>query len=136
MNLILLLNILILAFCHEGKAKEALNMLKLMMEKGLKPNTFSYAHNSALCKERELDLAIGVLKPMVSNGCFPDIIIYNPLLGALYKNGKAEQAREIFHKVDDVGYLDVSSYNGLSSALWNVRDRSRAIKMLEEIFYL
>lgn len=132
-NLILLLSILISAFCHEGKADEALNMRKLMMEKGLKRDVFSYAHYSALYKKGELGLAIGVLELMVSNGCLPDIIIYNFLLGALYKNGKAEQAREIFHKVDDVVYPDVSSHNGLLSALWNVGDRSRAIKMVEKI---
>ncbi|OMO96140.1 hypothetical protein COLO4_15480 [Corchorus olitorius] len=93
------------SLCREGKVEEAVNVLKMMKDRGLTPDAYSY-----------------------------DPLISAFFLATLCKNGKADQALEIFEKLTEVGCPpNVSSYNTMFSALWSSGDKVKALQMISEM---
>jgi len=117
----------------------ARELLKDMVEKGLKPDTYnSDPLILAYCKEGRLDLAIEFMDYMISNGCIPDIInYYNTIMVALCTSGNPDHALEIFDKLEETGCSpNVSSYNALIGGLWNSGNLSKALEMTYNVLIL
>ncbi|BBG93580.1 Pentatricopeptide repeat superfamily protein, partial [Prunus dulcis] len=88
-------NIYFHCLCHENRSKEALYLLKKMMEED----------------------CLKLLDYMTCNGSSPTIVTFNVLLGSLCKNGLVGIAQQVFKHLRNTGFFpDKTSYNILIHA--------------------
>ncbi|WJX66635.1 hypothetical protein P8452_51174 [Trifolium repens] len=78
---VLTFNILVDAFCKEGKVKEANNVFAMMMRKGVKPDVVTY--NSLMdgyCLVKEVNKAESIFNTMAQSGVTPDVWSYSIMI--------------------------------------------------------
>ncbi|XP_028095295.1 pentatricopeptide repeat-containing protein At1g12775, mitochondrial-like isoform X2 [Camellia sinensis] len=91
---VLTFNTLINAFCKEGMAKEAENVLEFMVQRGVGPVVVTYnTLTDGYCLLGHMDRAIEVFHSMVDKGIEPNILCYNILINGYCKNIKIEEKR-------------------------------------------
>ncbi|KAJ8446822.1 hypothetical protein Cgig2_016132 [Carnegiea gigantea] len=131
-------NIVLKGLLDVEKWVEMEKVVREMQSRGCEPSLFTHSLLvSVYCREGKAEVGLNMLKSIIKNGLKPDrygIANFDPVLDALCKNGKVEEALEIFYKLLDVGcHPDLRTYTCLITALWKVGDRSRALKMVEEM---
>ncbi len=73
-------NFLIIGLCKAKKMEDAKNFLVEMIERGLKPNAYTYgAFFNGYCKAGEMQLADRYLREMLDCGIIPNDVIYTAL---------------------------------------------------------
>lgn len=95
-------NELILGFCRKGFIRCALAMVGLMQRYGLFPDARSFRNVFKACfaMGRKKD-AFEVFAYMLQNGfCLPDVSSCTFLVDALCKEGRLEEARELFDRME------------------------------------
>ncbi|MCI06129.1 pentatricopeptide repeat-containing protein, partial [Trifolium medium] len=60
---------------------------------------------NGMCKEGLLDEALSIPSKMEENGCTPDAVTYEPLIRALFKNGKNDKAIKFLREMIARGLL-------------------------------
>ncbi|KAB2623300.1 pentatricopeptide repeat-containing protein [Pyrus ussuriensis x Pyrus communis] len=128
--------------CKAGKTSKALEILTKMWEDGrFKPNQECYNPIiDSLCKERQIDESgnweegVRLLKSMIDYGALPNIVTYNSVLDALYKEGKTAEALNLVDEMFRGGEKpDVVTYNTLIKGLCRTRQWKEATRLSDEM---
>ena len=90
-------NEMIAAYVNKGKMKKALGLLRLMDNKGLRPDVITYntllAGNARNGQKKE---AYELLSEMVQMGFKPDIVSFNALISGFQQSGLSYEALKLF----------------------------------------
>ena len=93
-------NEMIAAFANEGNMKEALELLRLMLNDGPKPDIISF--NTILAghaRNGQKDEAYELLSEMVEMGLSPNIVSYNVLISGFQQSGLSYEALKLFQTI-------------------------------------
>ncbi|PQQ20081.1 hypothetical protein Pyn_32633 [Prunus yedoensis var. nudiflora] len=137
-------NTVIHALCKERRAKEALSVLELMSQRGMRLDVFTY--NSliyGMCRINQWAEATRLFDEMVVQGVLPHIITLRILLDALFQGGMPEEAHKVVEakakKVIDLMVIkdrvpDIAScYKALVNGYMQAKRIGEALRLVEEM---
>ena len=88
------------------------------------------------CKDKDFEAAYRLLDAMVEKGCEPDVISYNVILRELFKEGKRDEANDLFEDMPRRGCApDVVSYRILFDGFCNGMQLKEAAFILDEMIF-
>uniref|UniRef100_A0A162A6S1 Pentatricopeptide repeat-containing protein n=1 Tax=Daucus carota subsp. sativus TaxID=79200 RepID=A0A162A6S1_DAUCS len=106
-------NLLISGYVRNGFCGEAISMYRVMVEKGVRPDNFTYPSVLKACSE-ELDVVAGreVHRSIECSGVEWNLYVYNALIYMYGKCGEVDVARKLF---DGLRERDAVSWNSMIS---------------------
>lgn len=106
-------NLLISGYVRSGFCGEAISMYRVMVEKGIRPDNFTYPSVLKACSE-ELDVVSGrgVHRDIECSGVEWNLYVYNALIYMYGKCGEVDVARKLF---DGLRERDAVSWNTMIS---------------------
>ncbi|KAJ1687655.1 hypothetical protein LUZ63_019045 [Rhynchospora breviuscula] len=122
--------------CFHGLLRRAREMIEVALAKfSLDVDMVSCSILiSAYLEDDRIDLVIELVKFMISNQQFPNVIIYNSMISSLCKNGHNKEAIKVFVKMKDFGVPpNNATYNRIIQGLWSNGEKKLAVKMLERM---
>lgn len=100
-----IIEILIQAFCSDGRFSEAHDLLQGILKDGVVPGKFCFNKLIAgFCKLNNFGKVSEIIGSMIQWGINPDIYTYQEVVNGLCKNGKIREAYRIFSDLKDRGY--------------------------------
>lgn len=91
-------NIYFRCLCREKKSREALYLLKSMMEAGFMPNNVTYnTILSGFCSENYINEAFELLDQFKWDANGPDVVSYKTILSTACRRGKYAIFQRILH---------------------------------------
>lgn len=127
---------LIRGYCGKQEITEALDLLKEMVDRGLKPNEITYnTLIQGLCEAQKLDKIKDILEGTLGGGHFvPDACTFNTLMNAHCSAGNVDEAMKIFKKMAELKVQSNSAtYSILIRSFCQMRDFEKAEKLLDEL---
>ncbi|KAK7387103.1 hypothetical protein VNO78_27613 [Psophocarpus tetragonolobus] len=95
--------------CREGKMKDALSCLSVMLSKSLVPRVYTYnALISGLFKVGMLDHAWDIVDEMIERGTMPDISTFRVLIAGYCKSRKFDKVKSLIHDMEKRGLIKLS----------------------------
>lgn len=95
--------------CREGKMKNALSYLSVMLSKSLLPRVYTYnALISGLFKVGMLEHASDILDEMIDRGATPDISTFRVLIAGYSKSRKFDKVKSLVHEMESRGLIELS----------------------------
>ena len=96
--------------CREGKLKNALSYLSVMLSEGLVPHVHTYnALISGLFKVGMLEHARHILDEMIDRGTPPDISTFRVLIAGYCKSRRFDKVKALIHEMESRGFVKLSS---------------------------
>ncbi|XP_020230545.1 pentatricopeptide repeat-containing protein At5g15280, mitochondrial [Cajanus cajan] len=104
--------------CRQGKMKNALSCLSVMLSKSLVPRVYTYnALISGLFKVGMLDSAWDILDEMTERGTRPDISTFRVLIAGYCKSRRFDKVKLLIGEMENCGLIKLSSVeNPISKA--------------------
>ncbi|KAM7499481.1 hypothetical protein LguiA_023895 [Lonicera macranthoides] len=126
---------LIRGYCGKQEMGEALDVLKEMLDRGLKPNSITYnTLIQGLCEARKLDKIKDILEGTSGGHFVPDTCTFNTLMNAHCSAGNIDEALKVFEKMTDLQVQpDSATFSVLIRCLCERRDFGRAEKLFDEL---
>ncbi|KAL2322690.1 hypothetical protein Fmac_027069 [Flemingia macrophylla] len=95
--------------CRQGKMKNALSCLSVMLSKSLVPLVYTYnALISGLFKVGMLDSAWDILDEMAERGTLPDISTYRVLIAGYCKSRRFDKVKILIREMENRGLIELS----------------------------
>ncbi|PWA58977.1 tetratricopeptide-like helical domain-containing protein [Artemisia annua] len=110
-------NTVIKALCKLGgkeNVTKAVGLIRLMDERGCKPNHVGYSTIvDGLCKEELIDEALEIFMEMVNKqGISPNVVTYNSLIDGFCKSGRWDEASKMLKEMMNEGVSpDLQTFN-------------------------
>ncbi|OMO72813.1 hypothetical protein CCACVL1_17580 [Corchorus capsularis] len=106
-----------------------------MVERGIKPDTFSYTILiDGFSKQGNVEKAVGFLKNMLKGGVLPNVVTYTAIISGFGKKGKLEEAFTLFKEVKNIGIeVDEFMYATLIHGACVKRDFDCVFHLLDEM---
>ncbi|XP_057546736.1 pentatricopeptide repeat-containing protein At4g38150-like isoform X2 [Amaranthus tricolor] len=105
--------------CNDGLIQEAMNLFRLMREKGAIPEVVVYtAVFEGFCLAQQFDKAKGIFRKMQNDGVVPNAYSYSVLIGGLCNGKRLDDAVEYSVEMLENGHLmNVVIFTGLVHGL-------------------
>ncbi|OMO51330.1 hypothetical protein CCACVL1_29856 [Corchorus capsularis] len=132
------LSIYIASQCSKREWKKAEELLDLMLEKGLLPDSFGCCCPLIewYCLNRQINKVIVLHDKMEKvKGCF-SVTTYNLILDVLWREKKAEEATRVFDYMKAVNLVDSASFTIMIRELCHIKEMRKAMKLHDEMLNL
>uniref|UniRef100_A0A2P2QPK1 Pentatricopeptide repeat-containing protein At4g01400-like n=1 Tax=Rhizophora mucronata TaxID=61149 RepID=A0A2P2QPK1_RHIMU len=128
-------NILMRAFCTNGKLSIAYKLFNQMFKRDVVPNVESYRILiQGLCRKSQVNGAVGLLEDMLNKGYVPDSLSYTTLLNSLCRKKKLREAYKFLCRMKGRGCNpDIIHYNTVILGFCRERRAMDARKVLEDM---
>ncbi|KAI4318597.1 hypothetical protein MLD38_032278 [Melastoma candidum] len=110
--------------CKDGLVSEAMDLFRLMREKGSIPEVVIYtAVVEGFCKAHKFDDAKRIFRKMQTNGISPNAFSYTVLIQGLYKCERLEESVEFCEEMLEAGHSpNVATFVGLVDVACREKD--------------
>ncbi|KAL3654868.1 hypothetical protein CASFOL_000654 [Castilleja foliolosa] len=128
-------NILMRAFCLNGKLSVAYTLFNQMFKRDVVPDVESYRIlMQGLCRKGQVNRAVDLLEDMLNKGFVPDTLSYTTLLNSLCRKKKLKEAYKLLCRMKVKGCNpDIVHYNTVILGYCKAGRAGDACKVLEDM---
>ena len=120
--------------CRERNWRKAEELLDLMLEKGLLPDSFSCCLlMEYYCCDRQMDKVVALHDKMEKVKACLDVTTYNMILDGLWRESKSEEAVRLFDYMRGLNLVNSASFTIMIHELCHMKELRKAMKTHDEM---